>query len=179
MYLRYYFSNPAYNDYPVVGVTWEQANAYCAWRTEYLLKGLGPAARYVQRYRLPTEAEWEYAARGGKKSNGYLYSGSNYLSDVAWYASNSDDMTHTVATKRANELGIYDMSGNVWEWCYDYYGEDYYSKSPKNNPQGPYTGSNHVFRGGCWSSSSTSCPIWHRGWYSDCSKCNLGLRLAL
>ncbi len=98
-------------------------------------------------YRLPTEAEWEYAAGGGKKSNGYKYSGSNDLDSVAWYYSNSSN-THDVATKTPNELGLYDMSGNVWEWCWDWYDYDYYSKSPSSNPTGAWFGSYRVHRGG-------------------------------
>ena len=126
MYLRYYFSNPAYNDYPVVGVTWEQANAYCAWRTEYLLKGLGPAARYVQRYRLPTEAEWEYAARGKDQNefpwdNEAVASGkgcfyANFKPDNGNYTKDGNLITSRVGIYSANSNGLYDMAGNVAEW---------------------------------------------------------------
>ena len=94
-----------------------------------------------KKFRLPTEAEWEYAARGGNRSRGYKYSGSNNRDEVAWYYSNSGNEPHAVATKKANELGIYDMSGNVCEWCSDWYGEDYYSSSPQVNPTGPSSGS--------------------------------------
>ena len=99
-------------------------------------------------FRLPTEAEWEYAARGGKKGRGCQYSGSNNLSDVAWYKDNSDSKTHAVGSKQANELGIYDMSGNVCEWCQDWY--DSYSSSSQVNPTGANSGSYRVFRGGSW-----------------------------
>ena len=100
-------------------------------------------------FSLPTEAEWEYAARGGNKAQGYLYSGSNTIGDVAWYTSNSSNTTHPVKTKQPNELGIYDMSGNVWEWCADRYGS--YSSSAQTDPVGPSSGSDRVLRGGSWS----------------------------
>lgn len=127
-------------------------------------------------FRLPTEAEWEYAARGGKKSKGYKYSGSNNIDDVAWYYENSNNKTHPVKTKRPNELGIYDMSGNVWEWCSDNYGA--YSSSSQTNPTGPSSGSPRVLRGGSWDGSAGGCRVSIRYCYAPSYR-GLGFRLAL
>ena len=129
-----------------------------------------------KKFRLPTEAEWEYAARGGNKSRGYQYSGSNNLSDVAWYRVNSGDKTHAVGTKQANELGIYDMSGNVWEWCQDWYGN--YSSSSQTNPTGATSGSDRVVRGGSWDYYAWLCRSSYR-YVAPNYRCGLGLRLVL
>ena len=131
-----------------------------------------------RRFRLPTEAEWEYAARGGSKSRGCKYSGSNNIGDVAWYDNNSSSQTHPVKTKLANELGLYDMSGNVWEWCQDRYGK--YSGGSQTNPTGPSSGSLRVFRGGSWNNDARICRVSFRGINSpDSAYDSLGLRLAL
>ncbi len=111
-------------------------------------------------FRLPTEAEWEFAARGGTKSQGYKYSGSNTLGDVAWYTDNSNSQTHVVATKQPNELGLYDMSGNVREWCQDWFGD--YSSSAQSNPTGATSGSYRVIRGGCWIGTARGCRVTYR-----------------
>ena len=129
-------------------------------------------------FRLPTEAEWEYAARGGNKSKGYKYSGSNDIGIVAWYSGNSSPQTHIVATKSANELGLYDMSGNVFEWCSDWYGS--YSSDSQTNPNGPLNGNSRVVRGGTWDSSMGSCRVSYRGYFIPSNRVSyLGLRLAL
>ena len=132
------------------------------------------------KFRLPTEAEWEYAARGGKKSKGYKYSGSNNLGDVAWYTSTTNDTgTRPVGTKAPNELGIYDMSGNVWEWSSDWYSSSYYSSSPSTNPTGPSSGSNRVYRGGGWGNGALSCRVSLRGDGPGGRDNGLGFRLVM
>lgn len=133
-------------------------------------------------FSLPTEAEWEYAARGGNKAQGYLYSGSNTIGDVAWYGSNSSHTTHPVKTKQPNELGLYDMSGNVYEWCADWSGS--YSSSSQTNPTGPSSGSYRVLRGGDWFWQATYCRVSDRMSREPIMKAGLndgglGLRLSL
>ena len=129
-------------------------------------------------FRLPTEAEWEYAARGGNKSKGYKYAGSNNLNDVAWYSNNGSSKTHPVKQKQANELGLYDMSGNVLEWCQDWFST--YSSSAQTNPTGPANGSRRVGRGGSWYGSARGCRVSFRDNYTPTTySYDLGLRLAL
>jgi formylglycine-generating enzyme required for sulfatase activity len=125
---------------PVVNVSWNDANAYCNWLSE----------KTGFRFRLPTEAEWEYAARGGKKTKKYRYAGSNKLEEVGWFDQNSSKQAQPVGTKEPNELGIYDMSGNVWEWVNDWYSDEYYAKSPDKDPPGPTGGFMRVMRSGSW-----------------------------
>jgi formylglycine-generating enzyme required for sulfatase activity len=133
---------------PVAGVDWYDAVKYCNWLSEkegltpcYDVKGrLSQCDFSADGYRLPTEAEWEYAARGGQRSQGYIYAGSDNVDDVGWYEGNSGKQTYPVGQKQPNELGLYDMSGNMWEWCWDWYGEDYYASSPASDPTGPSSG---------------------------------------
>jgi formylglycine-generating enzyme required for sulfatase activity len=144
---------------PVEQVSWYEAIEYCNKLS--LKEGLTPVYRgsgdditcdfNATGYRLPTEAEWEYAARGGNKDLSYEYAGGNRVDVVAWYYENSDDSTHPVGTKQANSLGLYDMSGNVWEWCWDWYGD--YSGGRQSDPTGTSLGSYRVIRGGSWSNT--------------------------
>lgn len=194
-YLRNYFSNPAYNDYPVVGVTWEQANAFCAWRTEYLLKGLGPEARYVQRYRLPTEAEWEYAARGKqqnefpwenadvKNGNGCFYA--NFKPDRGNYTADGNLITSKVGIYSPNSNGLYDMAGNVAEWTSTIYTESGVDAMNDLNPElaynaakeDPYRLKKKSVRGGSWKDPESYIRSAWRTWeYQNQPRSYIGFR---
>ena len=179
-------SNPSYftpsNNYaenlqrPVEQVSWNDCQTFISRLNELTGKT----------FRLPTEAEWEFAARGGNKSKGYKYAGSNNINEVAWYWDNIPSQssgttgygTQTVATRMPNELGLYDMSGNVWEWCQDWYGS--YSSGAQTNPIGPASGSYRVFRGGSWYYNARHCRVSRRSSRSPTNRdLNLGFRLAL
>ncbi len=153
-------------DLPVEGVSWNNCQ-------EFIQKLNSHTGR---NFRLPTEAEWEFACRGGNNSRGYKYSGSNNLGSVAWYDGNSGNQTHPVGTKAPNELGIYDMSGNVWEWCSDWYA--YYTSYSQTNPTGPHSGSGRVSRGGSRSARYCRSSFRIDGNPAD-RDYDLGLRLAL
>ncbi|RLL84785.1 formylglycine-generating enzyme family protein, partial [Mesotoga sp. BH458_6_3_2_1] len=181
---------------PVMNVSWWDAIAYCNWLSSK--EGLPVAYRLlgetdegqildangnvttditkVVGYRLPTQAEWEYAARGGKYRSPYKYSGSDNVDEVAWYEENSGSKTHEIGLKLANVLGIYDMSGNVWEWCSDWW--YYYTETPKTNPYSSTIDSYRMNRGGCWYFGATGPRVANRG-YSDPTGTgsNLGLRI--
>ncbi|NCX95048.1 MAG: formylglycine-generating enzyme family protein [Chitinophagia bacterium] len=172
---------PASDDnHPVIHVSHNDAVAYCAW-----LNKTHPVEGMV--YRLPTEAEWEYAARGGEadiKAHNYECSGCNEadLGKYAWYAGNRNGInnTHPVATKRANALGLYDMTGNVYEWCSDWYAVDYYTHSPKQDPENRTPSSDRVIRGGSWDCSSAYCHTPCRDYYAPNNRRSiLGFRVVL
>ena len=173
-------SNPSYytgnSQHPVERVSWANCQAFIDELNQ--LTG--------ESFRLPTEAEWEYAARGGNKSQGYKYAGGDDIIHVAWFWGNIPSHqygtpgygTQPVATKSPNELGLYDMSGNVWEWCQDWYGN--YSSSDQTDPTGPSWGSYRILRGGSWSRSDESCRVSYRNFnYPSSSDDTMGLRLAL
>ena len=195
VYMRNYFSNPAYNDYPVVGVTWEQANAFCAWRTEYLLKGLGPAARYVQRYRLPTEAEWEYAARGKDGTefpweNEDVATGkgcffANFKPDDGNYTKDGNLITSKVGIYNANSNGLYDLAGNVAEWTSTIYTEAGVDAMNDVNPQlsynaakeDPYRLKKKSVRGGSWKDPESYIrSAWRSSEYQNQPRSYVGFR---
>ena len=163
-------TNPSYfsgNQLPVECVSWNDCQTFITKLNQ--LTGAN--------FRLPTEAEWEFAARGGNKSLGYKYAGGNSIGDVAWYSSNLSILTHAVAQKSPNELGLYDMSGNVWEWCQDWYGS--YSSAAQTNPTGSASGSFRVYRGGGWGCTAWGCRVScrYRGTPTFAGS-DVGLRLA-
>jgi formylglycine-generating enzyme required for sulfatase activity len=184
-------SNPSHfkgDNLPVENVSWYEAVEFCNRLS--VKEGLTPAYSgdgdrkvcdfNATGYRLPTEAEWEYAAKGGNRGGNYMYAGSNSPDDVAWYDGNSGNRTHPVGTKQPNSLGIYDMSGNVWEWCWDWYGS--YGNESQSNPQGlsspAPSGANRVCRGGNWDNSAADVRSAYRGRFTPPSwGDNLGFRL--
>lgn len=195
MYLRNYFSNPTYNDYPVVGVTWEQANAFCAWRTEFLLKGLSGQAKYIQRYRLPSEAEWEYAARGKdgtefpwenpdvKNGDGCFYA--NFKPDRGNYTKDGNLITSKTGIYSPNSHGLYDMAGNVTEWTSTIYTEAGVEAMNDLNPkleynaatEDPYRLKKKSVRGGSWKDPESFIRSAWRSWeYQNQPRAYIGFR---
>ena len=179
-------SNFKGRDLPVETMAWIDAVEYAnklsskdGFQPAYrMMKGTAICDFTKNGWRLPTEAEWEYAAMGGAKSTGYIYAGSNSADPVAWYKPNSKNSTHPVGTKAGNELGIYDMSGNVWEWCWDWYEEGYYAKSPSADPRGPSSGTYRVIRGGSWFSLAALARVSFRNFFDPADRIYyLGFRL--
>ena len=167
-------TNPSYPQgmlLPVNGVSWDDCQTFIVKLNQMTGK----------KFRLPTEAEWEYAARGGKKSKGFKYAGSDNLDEVAWYAGNAtESMNPDVKKKKSNELGLYDMTGYVWEWCQDLYAEDYYINSPAKNPCNTASGKERVLRGGDKIQSAKSCRVTVRN-HKDADSKDMfyGFRLAM
>ena len=160
---RSYFKSG--DNYPVENVSWDDCQEFISKLNSLTGKN----------FRLPTEAEWEYAARGGQ---GFKYSGSNNLDEVAWYIDNSGSKTHAVGLKKPNAMGLYDMNGNVWEWCSDWYGN--YSGDAVSNPLGANSGSYRVLRGGSWLGNGFNCRVSNRFNNSPSFRyIYLGLRLCL
>lgn len=184
---------------PVIGVSWFDAIAYCNWLSHQ--EGYPPAYNSqgrlldhngrpttditkVRGYRLPTESEWAYAAQGGHRMTFtgreklyFLFPGSNSISEVAWYKQNSGNKTQIVGQKKANQLGLYDMSGNVYEWCHDWYGR--YTDRIKNDPIGPTNGTERILRGGCYHNDDAACRITYRNHTAPGDKYrNVGFRIA-
>ena len=158
-----------FEKHPAVMVSKYGADVYCAWLS----------SKTGKTYRLPTEAEWEFAARGGTQSLRYKYAGANEPDGVAWCSDNSSSASHPVGLKKTNELGLYDLSGNVWEWCADWYDGDYYKNSPSTNPQGPDSGTISVLRGGSWKVNANYSRISNRLFYSpDNGDYFIGFRVA-
>ncbi|MCQ2317434.1 MAG: SUMF1/EgtB/PvdO family nonheme iron enzyme [Bacteroidales bacterium] len=169
-------SNPSHfksDDLPVECVNWNGCQTFIN-----KLNQLCAGQLNGKKFSLPTEAQWEYAARGGNKSSHYKYCGSDDIGSIAWYVENSGDETHAVGTKSPNELGLYDMSGSVWEWCQDWYGD--YSGDSQTDPTGPLSGVVRVYRGGSWCSDAIYCRVSYRiNGPLSYNYNNLGLRLAL
>lgn len=167
-------TNPSYfcngDNCPVEGVSWNECQQFIQMLN----------AKTGKKFSLPTEAQWEYAALGGRKSLGYKYSGNNSISTVGWYDSNSNDATHYVKALSANELGLYDMTGNVYEWCQDWYADRYDSNNSLTDPIGPISGTLRVVRSGSWKSKSRNCRVAYRFKYApDYNFRNLGFRLCI
>lgn len=155
------------DDCPVEQVSWDDIQGYISKLN----------SKTGNNYRLPTEAEWEYAARSGGKNE--KYAGSSDINSVAWYESNSGSKTHPVKQKSPNGLGLYDMSGNVWEWVQDWYDDNYYKNSPKDNPKGASSGRARVLRGGSWGNSPKYSRSALRSWDNPVNRLyNCGFRLA-
>lgn len=195
IYMRLYFSHPNYNEYPVVGVNWEQANAYCNWRTDFLMKGLGGNAKFIQRYRLPTEAEWEFAARGKdgkelpwenngvKSDNGCYYA--NFKPDRGNYTMDGNIITSKVGIYSANSNGLYDMAGNVAEWTSTVYTEAGVLSMSDLNPtlkynaalEDPYALKKKSVRGGSWKDPESFIKsAWRTSEYQNVGRSFVGFR---